>query len=196
MRRLLHGQLRTSSTPGSYKSCLRSPKRSATRVRCIGADGAPEHEVAELLNFTEDALRPAPRPSAVDRQRRVGRHVGAAGEPDQLRGGHRRLRPLPRFPRQASPLTPPAVGPRCGARWPPAALLVARRRLAVRHRRPPLPASRVLVSGGLHRQTSALRGTAAADSESLLDSASYGARLVLLSPAAAAGVRGRSRHHP
>ncbi len=42
------------------------------------------------------------------------------------------------------------------------------------------------------RQTSALRGTA----DSLLDSASYGDRWVLLSPAAAAGVRGRSCPHP
>jgi hypothetical protein len=42
------------------------------------------------------------------------------------------------------------------------------------------------------RQTSALRGTA----DSLLDSASYGARWVLLSPAAAAGVRGRAGPHP
>jgi len=42
------------------------------------------------------------------------------------------------------------------------------------------------------RQTSALRGTA----DSLLDSASYGARWVLLSPAAAAGVRGRASPHP
>jgi hypothetical protein len=42
------------------------------------------------------------------------------------------------------------------------------------------------------RQTLALRGTA----DSLLDSAFYGARWVLLPPAAAAGVRGRSRPHP
>ena len=42
------------------------------------------------------------------------------------------------------------------------------------------------------RQTSALRGTA----DSLLDSASYGARWVLLSPAAAVGVRGRARPQP
>ena len=42
------------------------------------------------------------------------------------------------------------------------------------------------------RQTSALRGTA----DSLLDSASYGARWRLLSPAAAVGVRGRAHPQP
>ena len=42
------------------------------------------------------------------------------------------------------------------------------------------------------RQTSALRGTV----DSLLDSASYGARWVLLSPAAVVGVRGRASSQP
>jgi hypothetical protein len=70
---------------------------------------------------------------------------------------------------------------------------VAGRWLAALHRRPPLPTcvtfSHVVA---YTRQTSALRCTA----DSLLDSASYCALWVLLSPAAAAGVRGRPLPHP
>jgi hypothetical protein len=47
-----------------------------------GADGVPKHEVAELLKFKMRYGRPH---VLVDRPwpRRVGRQVGAAGEPDQ-----------------------------------------------------------------------------------------------------------------
>jgi hypothetical protein len=169
--------------------------------RLPGARGAGAAQV-------QDALRPAPRPGPLGRPRRLGRHVGAAGQPHELRGGHLRVRlragnwphPTPSYARAAWPgrgFACPARagrlrrrgrsawGSRRSAGGPDDPLLVADGRVAPWQRG---TVARLCPRGAFShvvaysRQTSALRCTA----DSLLDAASYGIRWVLLSPAAAA----------
>ena len=189
--------------PSPPRQRARPSSSRRRRGRRAGARGGGAAQV-------QDALRPAPRPGAVDRPRRVGRHVGAGGEPDQLRGGHCRLRarhrPHPTSARTAPAARPPPPLPPAGFTVdaaPPSdlgAALVGRQLLywwpddgwqrGTVARLCPRPVFSHVVA--YTRQTSALRGTA----DSLLDSASYGARWVLLSPAAAVGVRGRAHPQP
>ena len=181
----------------------------------VGADGAPEHEVAELLKFKMRYGRPhvlvrwtgsdasgdtwEPLENLTNCEEAIAAFERATG---------RALpRPAPRPPLAAGPAPPPL--PPTGFTVDAAPLsdlgaaLVGRQLLywwpddgwqrGTVARLCPRPAfSHVVAYTRQTRRTSALRGTA----DSLLDSASYGARWVLLSPAAAAGVRGRSRPHP
>jgi hypothetical protein len=163
--------------------------------------------VAELLKFKMRYGRPHVL------MRWTGR--GDTWEPldDQLRGGHHRLRTrdrshptstctAPAARRRHRPLLLPPAGFTVDAAPPPdlGAALVGRPLLywwpdegwqrGTVARLCPLPAFLHVVA--YTRQTSALRGTA----DSLLYSACNGARWVLLSPAPAAGVRGRAGPDP
>ena len=110
-----------------------------------------------------------PRADALGWARCVGRHVGAARQPNQLLGGRRshraghQLLPAPQHRAAAGCRRAAAYcasrlhhGPcttgrhSCGARRQDHPLLVARGQVAARHRRPPLPAWRVLARGGVH----------------------------------------------
>jgi hypothetical protein len=180
----------------------------------FGADGAPEHKVAELLKFKMRYGRPHVLVQWTGRDA-----LGNTWEPLQNltncedaitafeRATGRTLpRPASRPPLAAGtasphPLLPPA-GFTVDAAPPPdlGAALVGRQLLywwlddgwqcGTVARLCPRPAFSHVVA--YTRHTSALRGTA----DSLLDSASYSARCLLLSPAPATGVRGRAGPHP
>jgi hypothetical protein len=94
-----------------------SATRPALQLPSFGSASARGGGGAQV----QDALRQAPRSGAVDRPRRVCRHMGAAGEPD--------VGPSPPpFPRQGSPSMLHPRGTLVlpgGARRPTAALLVA-----------------------------------------------------------------------
>ena len=88
--RACDGLTASAATRMPARRCQRLARTacSSTRRRSTAGavrSGVPEHEV-------QDALRPALRAGALDRPGRGGQHAGAARQPDQPRGRHRRLR--------------------------------------------------------------------------------------------------------
>jgi hypothetical protein len=170
-----------------------------------GADGRPEHEVAELLRFKLRYGRPhvlvrwAGRDASGDTWEPLDNLTNceeAIAAFEQATG--RRLPRRPPPPPAAAPAAPPPPFPPAGFTVdaaPPGELgapLVGRTLLywwpddGWQRGTVARLCSRAAFSHvvAYHRQTSALRGTA----DTLLDAASYGTRWVLLSPAPAAGV--------
>ena len=105
-------------------ACRSTRCRSCSRSRCATA-GPMSGALA--------------RPGATDRRRsyrpgRGGRHVGAARQPDQLRGRHRRLRECPARPRRRRRSPAPIAPAGCTVEAAPPGTWEREARVAVRSR--------------------------------------------------------------
>ena len=149
------------------RSCSSSnalqPRPALRAVRWTGLDAAGDTWERLTLSPPSSRRPAAPPPhgaaTAAARWRRRCTAANAAGRIRGRGGAARR--------------------PGHGARGPDPALLVARRRLAARHRRSALPARRLLARGGLSSRRCAAWRTAP---DTLLDAASCGSRWVLQVP--------------
>jgi hypothetical protein len=198
------------SRSSTWSACC--PQATADALTTWAATaGLPRPSLARMVGPSTKwqscpCSRPVRRAGAMGGQRCVGRHMRAAGQPDQLLGGYCCLRAghrtLPSSPRPShtgrrchrpAPALPPvrlhhrrgaARGPGRTALGVDSALLVAQRRLAAGTVACTCPRGAFSHVVAYHWQTLVLRGT----EDTLLDAALYCSLWVLLSPTPAAGV--------